>query len=125
MKEFNVINYDINGRNFKSYNIIPYLISCYNKEKNKPKTFDEFKEFIENESMYQWWSRCQYEIILSPWPCVSAPNEGWDTTNENDVQAWKEHWKKHLNGCKKIDVYDQVMMNLDVITKLVMETVLN
>ena len=120
-KEFNVIIYNINSKKFEPYNIIPYLISCYNKKENKPKTFDEFKEFIKNKSMYQWWARCEYEIILSPWPYTLSPSER--AKEENNVEAWKEHWKKHLNECQKIDVHYQVMMNLDVITVLVMESV--
>ena len=78
MKEFNVIGYNINKKEFVSYNIIPYLISQYKIKRNKPKTFDEFKEFVKNESMYQWWSRCEYEIILSPWPYVLSPSERYD-----------------------------------------------
>ena len=123
MKEFNVIVYNINSKEFERYNIIPYLVSCYNKKENKPKTFDEVKEFVKNESMYQWWSRCEYEIILGPWPYITSPSERWDKKGENDIEAWKEHWKKHLKECEKIDVHKQVMMNLDVITNLVMENV--
>ena len=125
MKAFNVINFDFNNKTFESYNIIPYLLSCYNEEKNKPKTFDEFKNFIKNKSMYRWWSRCEYEIILSPWPYVSSPSERYDKKGEDDIEAWKEHWKKHLQECKKIDVHYQVMMNIDVITTLVMESTIN
>ena len=121
MKEFNVIVYNINSKEFKSYNIIPYLVSRYNKKEKKPKTFDEFKEFIKNESMYQWWSRCEYEIILSPWPYTLSPSER--AKEENNVEAWKEHWKKHLNECEKIDVHYQVMMNIYVITNLVMDSI--
>ena len=124
-KEFNVITYNINSKEFESYNIIPHLLDCYNKKKNKPKTFDEFKEFIKGESMYQWWSRCEYEIILSPWPYTTSPSERYDKKGENDIEAWKEHWKKHLKECEKIDVHDQVMMNLDVITQIFIECVKN
>ena len=120
-KEFNVINYDFNSKKVVSYNIIPYLLSRYEKEKNKPKTFDEFKECIKNWSMYQWWARCEYEIIVSPWPYTLSPSER--AKEENNVEAWKEHWKKHLNECQKIDIHYQVMMNLDIITKIFMEIV--
>ncbi len=123
MNEFNVIVYNINSKEFESYNIIPHLISCYNKKKEKPQTFDEFKKFIKNESEKQWWARCEYEIILSPWPYTSSPSERYDKKGEDDVEAWKEHWKKYLNECQKIDVYHQIRMNLDVITALVMESV--
>mgnify|MGYP007056154073 CR=1 FL=1 len=123
MVEFNVINYNINSREFESYNIIPYLLNCYNKDANKPKTFDEFKEFVRSKAMYRWWSRCEYEIILSPWPYLTSPSERYDKKGEDDIEAWKEHWKKHLKECKKIDVWDQIKMNLDVITKLFMEVI--
>lgn len=97
MKQFNVINYNINRQKFELYDIIPYLVNCYKEEKKKPTTFEEFKQFIERESHHQWWSRCEYEIILVDWPCKQI----------------EEKW----------DVYDQVMMNLDIITNLVMESV--
>lgn len=98
MKQFNVIREDINTKKFVSYDIIPYLVDCYNKAKEKPKTFDEFKEFIKKKSMYQWWGRCEYEIVLQSWP-----------TGYNE---------------KKIDVNYQVMMNIDIITEIVMQEVL-
>lgn len=96
MKKFNVIIED-NGQ-FKQYDIIPYLVERYKKEKNKPKTKKEFKEFVDNWSKYQWWARCEYEIILMDWP----------------GQSKAEKW----------DVYRQVLMNLDIITDIVMESVL-
>ena len=122
-KEFNVIIHNINTKEFESYNIIPYLLRCYKESKCKPKTFDDFKEFITKNSMYQWWSRCEYEIILGPWPYTSSPSERYDKKGEDDIKAWKEHWKKHLNECEKIDVHYQVMMNIDVITNLFMDIV--
>ena len=125
MREFNVIVYNINSKEFEPYNVIPYLINCYNKKKSKPKTFDEFKEFIKNESMYKWSARCEYEIILSPWPYVSSPSERYDKKGEDDVEAWKEHWMQYLKECSKIDVHHQVMMNIDVITALVMDSAIN
>lgn len=126
MKQFNVINFDFNAKKFKAYDVIPYLVRKYNERvttceeleaelKNAtseteinlyidslkywkvPVTFDEFKEFIKSESQYQFWSRCEYEIILVDWPC----------------QKTEEKW----------DVYDQIMMNLDIVTQIVMEEV--
>ena len=123
MREFNVIGYNFNSKEFVPYNIIPYLVSQYKIKRDKPKTFDEFKEFVKKESMHQWWARCEYEIVLSPWPYTLSPSER--AKEENNVDAWKEHWKKHLNECQKIDVHYQVMMNLDIITALVIDGVIN
>ena len=101
MKSFNVIIYNPNLKEFVKYDIMPYLIRTYNKKKERketlPKTFDEFKIFVKNESMYQFWARCEYEIILIDWPC----------------QQKHEKW----------DVYKQIMMNLDIVTKVFMENI--
>lgn len=125
MKSFNVIHFDPNKQEFEPYNVIPYFVQTYrehvkrfheisseasmsdNPEEFKdileywkiPKTFDEFKKFVEKESHYQFWSRCEYEVILVDWPCARIQ--------------------------KKIDIHEQIMMNLDVVTRLVVESIIN
>ena len=73
----------------------------YNEKKEKketlPETFDEFKNFVKSEAKYQFWARCEYEIILIDWPC----------------QKNHEKW----------DVYKQIMMNLHIVTKVFMENI--
>lgn len=97
MKQFNVIIEDVNSRKFTPYDVIPYLVQCYYEEKDRPGTIEEFKIFIERYSRYQWWSRCEYEVILKSWPT-------------GDVE-------------KKIDVHQQVMMNIDIIAEILMEEI--
>lgn len=104
-KIFNVLIWDVNHDELMYYDVIPYLLRQYNETKKMdsyketPKTRDEFKEFIKKEAMYQWWSRCEYEILVSDWP---------------------KHGKEI-----KIDVYHQVLMNLDVITDIIINIVKN
>ena len=109
MESFNVINYNFNAQKFESYNVIPYFISAYTKriELNKecpenkywkvPKTFKEFKQFIKEESQYQFWGRCEYEIILCDWPS-----------------------QKHY---EKWDIHNQIMMNLGIVARIIMKAV--
>ena len=99
MKQFNVIVEDVNSREFIPYDVMPYLVQCYYeaRETDRPKTFEEFKAFIKRHSMYMWWSRCEYEIVLQSWPT-------------GDIE-------------KKIDVHQQVMMNIDIVAKLLMEEI--
>lgn len=97
MKEFNVITYDFNRGEFVPYNVIPYLVEVYNKEQPELESYDDFKEFVRKESMYQFWGRCEYEIILVDWPC----------------QKKEEKW----------DVYDQILMNLDTVTQLFIDSI--
>lgn len=97
MKSFYVLVYDFNRRTFVPYNVIPYLEKCYHEKRNKPKTVEEFKSFITGCSAYQFEARCEYEIVLSDWPNKSTS--------------------------KKIDVHFQILLNLDIITKILMEIV--
>lgn len=97
MNKFNVIIYDFNSKKMVPYDIIPYLVRCYDKSNDKPSTFEELKDFIIKESKYQWWSRCEYEIILSDWP------------NDKDREKW--------------DVYKQITMNIDIITQIFINTI--
>lgn len=97
MKKFNVIIYDFNDRKFEPYDIMPYLRRSYYDEDEKPSNFEEFKNFVLHKSMYQWWSRCEYEIILTDWP------------NQKKFEKW--------------DIHKQVKMNIDIITELLINDV--
>lgn len=104
MKIFNVIIWDPNYKKFISYDIVPYFVDTYKdlkerKYKKIPKTFDEFKKWVIEEARYQFWGRCEYEVILVDWPCQQ-----------------KE---------EKIDVYWQIMMNIELITQLVIDSIQN
>ena len=100
IKPFNVINFNINSGEFEAYDVMPYLVECYQNEKKskRPVKFDEFKEFVKSQSMYMYWARCEYEVILSDWP----------------------NQKKY----KKIDIHWQIMNNINIIINVLMENVL-
>lgn len=83
---------------FLPYDIMPYLVEQYKKiKRNKPKTYEEIEKFIKGASMYQWWARCEYEILISDWPC----------------QKYTEKW----------DIYKQILMNIDIIVDIFMENI--
>ena len=93
---FNVIIDDVNAQEFKPYDVMPYFIRCYEetKKKNRPNTYNEFKEFVKGKSMYMYWGRCEWELVLKPW--VGHSNE------------------------RKVDVHWQLMHNLDLVTSILM-----
>ena len=101
MISFKVINWDFNGDEIEHYDIMPYLYNCLKKKKVKKSliTYEWLKSFIDKESMYMFWSRCEYETIVTGWP-----------------QRKREH---------KMDVYEQIKMNLDNITKLMYDDLKN
>lgn len=97
LKTFYVLNWEINQDTIEHYDILPYFRNCFsNKPKSqRPKTREELKEFIKNNSIYMFWARCEYEMICHGWP-----------VNKNDY---------------KIDVHEQIMMNIDIITDILAE----
>lgn len=93
---FYAIDDDVNSRVFTKYNVMPYFIRCYDKvrrKKNCPKTYEEIRKFLEGNSMYMFWSRCQYEVILK------------------SMKTERE---------RKIDVHNQIMNNFDLLVHLFM-----
>jgi hypothetical protein len=96
-RTFNTIIYNINHKKFETYNVITYLVKCYKEEGDKPRTLDDFKLFVERHARYQWWSRCEYEIVLSDWPSQTES--------------------------EKVDIFWQIMNNIDVVAELLQESV--
>ena len=105
-KKFHVLTWDFNKDKIEHYDVLPYLRDRLEEriEKNKkdedeyfkvPKSFDDFKKFVKDESLYQFWSRCEYEMIVHGWP-----------VRKNDY---------------KIDVHEQIMMNIDIIAGILFD----
>ena len=133
---FYVLNENFYRRGtFAPYDVMPYLVERYketkkSKHKTTPQTFDEFKQFVKDNSLYQYWGRCEYEFLMGTWPF------GTKKMTEEIVEFAKggidtEDWKKKIDLCnivtkdmQKIDVYEQIMMNHDTVTKILMENVL-
>lgn len=87
---------DVNANRFVKYDVMPYFMNAYNERKKsaRPKTYDEFLEFVEGMSLYQFWGRCEYEVVLTPW-CSRTP----------DI---------------KIDVHWQLEPNIELVTRILM-----
>lgn len=101
---WNVYHYDFNGKVVEPYDIFKHygFLRDFEKlrKKSKALSFEEFSEQLRKILMYHFWSRCEYEIIISSWP----PREGIDT---------------------KIDIYQQVMLNKDVFFNYVWQYILS
>lgn len=87
---WNVCYYSSNAKDFKIFNIFEHNKLAEEVNNIMSKSWESkrfFGEAVRKELMYYFWSKCEYEIVLESWPV-------------GDVQ-------------KKIDVYDQVMLNWD------------
>lgn len=127
--EFNVIEYDWTGRKAKPYNVLPYFRDTWKARKfnfDKDKVTDEesLKEWIIRASRYTFWARCEYECLIAPWPFGSkAMNEKLKKLLTADFNI--DDYKQNVDFCnavttdmQKIDIHEQIMMNIDVITDI-------
>lgn len=98
MLEWNVYIEDFNGRKIKTFNIFDHARFLDDTKKNSRKNIHDpeaFKEQLRSDLLYYFWSKCEWEILISPW--IRA-----DST-------------KPL----KVDAYEQVMLNWDAFFKYV------
>ena len=130
---FYVLNEDINTHKFEAYDVMPYFVREYEdiKPKSKrPKTFGEFRQFVEGKSLYRYWARCEYEILLGSWPFGSHKmhtqiKEFLATNPDLDSIGGRIKFDNIImRDMEKIDVHKQIMMNIDIVTKVLMDNVL-
>lgn len=101
MKAFNVIWWDFNKNEPEAYDIMPALLNEYEHKPRKcrPKITDRsvMDKFVRQYALYQWWGRCEYEIIIRNWPT-------------QDLQV-------------KWDIYKQIEMNRGIIVDILIENI--
>ena len=112
---------DINSRQFKQYNVLQYRESFIKGLKKKVTSKEEFAKKLRSEMMYHFWSRCEYEVILSnedgriimsPWLPCERYDYTLDVTDREDFD-WVGFFHKKIESFRrkdrvKIDVFDQL-----------------
>jgi hypothetical protein len=134
LKKFNVLTFS-NGK-IRTYDVLPYFRDSwkekYNKEekekikaaKYKAKRMQLFKEWVIGRSKYMFWARCEYETLLASWPFGSyrLKNDMKEfLKNPVDLDDFTQCLKFEniiMADMEKIDVHDQIMMNIDIITDI-------
>lgn len=108
--------HDFNTNEVVKYDIMPYLMNVYQKclltgnwwmmddPARRPVFAKDYRVFVTRACKHQYWSRCEYEWLMLSWPVGKT-----DTLEE---------CHKVLNSSNKIDVWDQIEMNLDTVTEV-------
>lgn len=116
-----IINYDFNSRKIEAVNLFEYnwvfLKSLLEAKKKYKDSFIDFAEEVRSALQHEFWSRCEYETIITSWP-PHIDSEELDRLNEERNKKLIEGYSVYrqnvnLDVSYKIDIYTQVMMNWD------------
>ena len=99
---WNVFLEDFNGKNIVIYNVFHNYTFDEQLKKEfrryvRHKDLEKLKTEIKSWAMYCFWSKCEYEIILTSFP---------------EKKDFKE---------KKVDVYQQLMLNWDSFVEYILK----
>ena len=126
MKTFNVLLYKNNKVEY--YDILPYFRSEWKQENLKNITDKEdFKQWVIGTSQYQFWARCEYEFLMASWPFgsykINQDLNKFITSefNINDYQQNINFYNILMQDMYKIDIHEQIMMNIDIIVDILWE----
>jgi hypothetical protein len=113
---FNERNGEIFPVNIFEYNykFIEDLLTAKKKYKD---SFEEFANYIRKSLQYYYWSKSEYETIITSWPPYVEDEElnRLNSEKEKRIQETGKFYRVavNLNVGYKIDIYTQVMMNWD------------
>lgn len=132
---------------FHSYKFSRGVVDILSSRKRL--TYAEFRDAIRKECMYSFWSKCEYEIVVGPWPsfrirevqfygshlnvkpeyyskskediCFTLTNQ--EAAKENKMIPGK-YYLQAVDDCRdtKIDVFRQLEPNLDRLTEYIIKS---
>lgn len=119
--EWFVYRHDFNSKKIIKYNIFDHwrFEEEVKKDLKKCKTKEEFIEKLKSNLMYYFWSKCEYEVVISSFP-VHIKKEEFERLN-TDFKKDTERYRHEPYGMwvcpdvgEKIDIAEQVLMNFGV-----------
>ena len=95
-----VLRHDFNSNKIENFNIFDHWRFSEDIEKalKKYENFNTFKENVKKELMYYFWCKSEYEIIVGGL-----------------------HAELDWENFEKIDIYNQVLPNLDIFCKYIID----
>lgn len=112
---------DTNRNKIKTFNIFNHSRFREDVEKylKKYKDKEEFAEHLKRSLMYHFWSKCEWEIVITDWAPHITMKE-LDRLNAEREKTSREYGRDpytlYVNPevAEKIDVYEQVMNNWEI-----------
>ena len=131
LASFKVMTFNFNKNVVEFYDIIPtfvneiknrkpYKSGEFDVYKHKPRTKQEVKDLVNRLGHYFYWSKCEWEIVVSSWP-TSYDKEKFDSWVKNTDFSKDFTWwdiPDFRNNEQKIDVWSQIEANIDLIVDI-------
>lgn len=119
--EYYVYYHNFNGKSVEKFNVFAHGRFLENVKKNlkKCETKEEFAEELRKDLAYYFWSKAEWEVVITPWVPHITMSE-LDRLNKEREDSFKnynrEPYRLYVNPDvgKKIDVYEQVRLNWDL-----------
>lgn len=123
---YNVYYNNFNSKEIEVFNIFDHGLFYERAYKAKLKYKDDFEKFAEEIKrwlMYCFWSKSEYEVIITSWPPYVSGEEidRLTETKKKQLEEYQRFYREsaRLECGSKIDIYDQVMLNWDIFIKYV------
>lgn len=119
--EYYVYYYNFNSHSIKKFNIFNHgrFLEDVKKDLKKCETKKEFAEELHKDLIYYFWSKAEWEVIITP--CISRISiSELNRLNEEREKTLKKYnrepYSLYVNPdiSEKIDIYEQVMLNWDL-----------
>ena len=119
--EWNVFYHDINKQKITTLNIFNHWKFAEDVQKSlkKLKDKDEFAEHLRRDLMYYFWSKYEYEVVITSFPpyitmdeLSRLNDERWSHKDRYGTDYVRQN--VNLDTGIKIDIYEQVMNNWDI-----------
>lgn len=108
---WNVYRYNFNAQEIEIFNVFDH-IRFANSVKELLKEYDKKEDFekkLNSIAMYNFWSKCEYEIVITSWPPYISKKE-IDKIIEEEKNC-KYRTNVNLEVGSKIDIYQQLKLN--------------
>lgn len=124
MLVYNVYLEDFNNKCIKTINIFDHA-SFYNSllriKREQKDNFEKFSEEVKKSLMYNFWSKSEYEVVITSWPpyVESEEIDRLIKNRDDHTEKWGNFYRTdvRLMVGDKIDIYDQVLLNWDIFIK--------
>ena len=111
---------NFNKKSIEKYNVLSEHILEQIKTKTKyVEDKQAFADVVKQVIMYHYWSKCDWEVIITDWPTHIEVEEVTRLERERDEYFGRYNRVPYslcvnLKVAEKVDVYDQVMLNWNI-----------